>query len=140
MLLAAFTDPSKGGEALIRTKQRELILEAVMQSMAHPTADELFHDIRPKLPTISLATVYRNLNLLAEDGRIRKISMPGMPDRFDWRTAPHDHFLCRCCGRVYDFTLSQPLEEQISAASDMQVESYSLVARGLCRDCLRKTN
>ena len=68
---------------MVRTKQRQLILDAVMASDAHPTADELFQQIRGELPTISLATVYRNLNLLSEDGVIRKIEMPGMPDRFD---------------------------------------------------------
>lgn len=124
---------------MIRTKQRELILEAVTQSMTHPTADELFHDIRPKLPTISLATVYRNLNFLAEDGRIRKISMPGMPDRFDWRVTPHDHLLCSHCQRVFDFTLAEPLDRQIAAVSGMQVERYSLVAHGVCLECLQKT-
>ena len=68
---------------MIRTKQRQLILNAVMASTAHPTADELFQQIRGQLPTISLATVYRNLNLLSADGVIRKIEMPGMPARFD---------------------------------------------------------
>lgn len=125
---------------MIRTKQRELILDAVMQSTTHPTADELFQTIRPKLPTISLATVYRNLNLLAKDGRIRKISMPDMPDRFDWRMTVHDHLLCTKCHRVFDFTLPQPLDDQIASVSGMQVESYSLVARGLCPTCRQQQN
>ena len=120
---------------MIRTKQRQLILDAVMESKTHPTADELFQDIRRQLPTISLATVYRNLNILAADGKIRKIEMPGMPDRFDCRLDTHDHLWCEGCGRVFDFTLPQALDRQIESVSGMKVRQYSLVARGLCGTC-----
>ena len=65
---------------MVQTKQRQLILEAVRATNSHPTADELFQMIRRKLPTISLATVYRNLNFLSDIGEIRKLSMPGMHD------------------------------------------------------------
>lgn len=120
---------------MIRTKQRQLIMDAVLASTTHPTADELFQDIRKQLPTISLATVYRNLNILAEDGRIRKIEMPGMPDRFDWRLTTHDHLWCEKCGCVFDFTLPQALDRQIEEVSGMKVRQYTLVARGLCKTC-----
>lgn len=121
---------------MIRTKQRQLIMDAAMQSQTHPTADELFREIRVHLSTISLATVYRNLNILAADGRIRKIEMPGMPDRFDWRMTAHDHLWCEQCERVFDFTLPQDLAHQIEEVSGMQVRGYSLVARGKCMECM----
>ena len=106
-----------------------------MASTAHPTADELFQQIRLKLPTISLATVYRNLNILSSDGQIRKIEMPGMPDRFDARMDTHDHLWCETCGRVFDFVLPQALDRQIEEVSGMQVRQYTLVARGKCMEC-----
>lgn len=121
---------------MIRTKQRQLIMDAAMSSTTHPTADELFREIRTQLPTISLATVYRNLNILAADARIRKIEMPGMPDRFDWRMDCHDHLWCEQCGRVFDFTLPQALDRQIEQVSGMQVRQYTLVARGKCKGCM----
>ena len=120
---------------MIRTKQRQLILNAVMASTAHPTADELFQQIRGQLPTISLATVYRNLNLLSAAGVIRKIEMPGMPDRFDHTMETHDHLWCESCGRVFDFTLPQALDQQIEEVSGMKVRQYTLVARGKCIAC-----
>lgn len=120
---------------MVRTKQRELILDTIMQSSTHPTADELFQEIRVKLPKISLATVYRNLNMLAEDGIIKKIEMPDMPDRFDWRVTIHDHLVCEGCGKIFDFTLSDALDKQIERVSGMQVRQYSLVAKGLCSHC-----
>lgn len=122
---------------MIRTKQRELIKNAIMESTSHPTADELFQEIRIKLPTISLATVYRNLNMLANDGIIRKIEMPDMPDRFDCRMTVHDHLYCEKCGRVFDFTLPQDLDEQIEKISGMKVKQYNLIAKGICSDCIK---
>ena len=122
---------------MIRTKQRELILNAIMESNTHPTADELFQEIRIQLPTISLATVYRNLNMLSSDGIIKKIEMPDMPDRFDWRVTVHDHLYCEKCGRVYDFTLPDVLDKQIEEVSGMHVKQYSLVAKGICSDCMK---
>ena len=120
---------------MVQTKQRQLILEAIRATDSHPTADELFQTVRQKLPTISLATVYRNLNFLADAGEIRKLSMPGMPDRFDWRMSAHDHLVCGGCGRVYDFVLPERLTDRIAKAAGMQVEGYTLVARGLCPAC-----
>ena len=122
---------------MIRTKQRELILNAIMESNTHPTADELFQEIRIQLPTISLATVYRNLNMLSSDGIIKKIEMPDMPDRFDWRVTVHDHLYCEKCGRVFDFTLPEALDKQIEEVSGMHVKQYSLVAKGICSDCMK---
>lgn len=120
---------------MVQTKQRQLILEAVRATNSHPTADELFQMIRRKLPTISLATVYRNLNFLSDIGEIRKLSMPGMPDRFDWRLDAHDHMLCDACGQVIDFALPGDLKQQIAAACGAEVEGYTLVAHGTCAHC-----
>ncbi len=120
---------------MVQTKQRQLIMEAVRGTNQHPTADELFQTIRHKLPTISLATVYRNLNFLSERGEIRKLSMPGMPDRFDWKLDPHDHMICHTCGQVFDFHLSSDLKSQIAASCGAQVDSYTLVAHGICPHC-----
>lgn len=120
---------------MVQTKQRQLILEAVRATNSHPTADELFQMIRRKLPTISLATVYRNLNFLSDIGEIRKLSMPGMPDRFDWRLDPHDHMVCDACGQVIDFALPGDLKQQIADACGAEVEGYTLVAHGTCAHC-----
>ena len=120
---------------MVQTKQRQLILEAVRATNSHPTADELFKMIRRKLPTISLATVYRNLNFLSEIGEIRKLAMPGMPDRFDWRMDPHDHMVCDTCGQVVDFVLPHDLGQEIASACGAQVDGYTLVAHGTCAHC-----
>lgn len=120
---------------MVKTKQRELILAAVRGTDSHPTADELFQTIRAELPTISLATVYRNLGILAEQGVIRRIEIPDGRDRFDWRMTEHDHFLCRGCGRVWDFALREPVAALIPPETGFTVEDYALVVRGRCQNC-----
>ena len=120
---------------MVKTKQRELIIAAVQGSRTHPTADEVFQSIRAQLPTISLATVYRNLGILSEQGVIRKIEIPDGRDRFDCCLADHDHFLCRSCGQLWDFQLAHPLVELIPPETGFHVQDYALVVRGTCRAC-----
>ena len=88
------------------SKQRESIKNFLVTRYDHPTAETVYLNIRKEFPNISLGTVYRNLNLLAEIGEIQKLS-PGIgPDRFDGNPAPHYHFICRHCGCVMDLTVS----------------------------------
>ncbi len=121
------------------TKQRQLIYETVQNNYDHPTADEIFHIVRAKMPNISLGTVYRNLGLLAEQNKIRKISVPGKADHFDRESPWHDHMVCEKCGRMFDIMLNNTdapsLVQQLSHASHMQVTSYWLVANCICPDC-----
>lgn len=120
---------------MIRTKQRELILEAIRASDAHPTADELFQTVRRQLPMISLATIYRNLNYMAEEGVIRRLTVPGKPDRFDRCLEPHDHMICDCCGGVFDFRLGFDLGAAIEQSVGGPIRSYALVVHGCCAAC-----
>lgn len=124
------------------TKQRQLIYETVQNSYDHPTADEVFHAVRVKMPNISLGTVYRNLGVLTELHKIRKISVPGQADHFDRMGPWHDHMVCEKCGRMFDITLEAhpPLAEQLAMQSGMRITSYSLVASCICMDCGAREN
>ena len=119
------------------SRQRELVLAAVKSSMEHPTADMVYAALKADNPSLSLGTVYRNLNLLAQMGQIHKIGMPEGSDRFDGRTDEHYHMLCQKCGRVYDVqldTLSE-LDGQIQSQTGFLVHSHDLIVRGVCRAC-----
>ena len=84
------------------TPQRMVILEEVKKDHSHPTAAEIFARVRKKMPKISLATIYRNLEMLAGRGLIRKLE-PGRPQmRFDGETHDHYHLTCMHCGRLED--------------------------------------
>ena len=85
------------------TKYARKILELVENSHSHMTADQVFLLLRETFPTVVLATVYNNLNKLCEEGLIRRVSVEGMPDRFD-RVERHDHLICRGCGKPVSYT------------------------------------
>ena len=80
------------------SRQRELILETVRRSDDHPTADTIYARVRAQDPKVSLGTVYRNLNLLCENGQLLKVPIPGSSDRFDHTLGDHAHAYCTQCG------------------------------------------
>lgn len=119
------------------SKQRESIKNFLVTRYDHPTAETVYLNIRREFPNISLGTVYRNLNLLAEIGEIQKLS-PGIgPDRFDGNPAPHYHFICRHCGCVMDLTVSGLDHINILAGQDFdgEIEGHITYFYGACPSC-----
>lgn len=90
------------------TVQRAMTLEAVRRLHAHPTAEEVYRQVAAEHPSISRATVYRNLRQLAESGLLLKINTTDGADHFDHRCDAHYHAGCLRCGRVFDVELRQP--------------------------------
>ena len=82
------------------TIQKDLVLSTVMGMSCHPTAEEVFAQVSQLYPSISKATVYRNLNLLSEMGEIRKIQMAEGADRYDGNISGHHHSICSKCGKI----------------------------------------
>ena len=119
------------------TIQRALVLEAVNTLQCHATADEVYEAIVKEHPTVSKATVYRNLNLLSEMGEIRKMEIPGGPDRFDHRCHDHCHIRCKQCGRVFDVDMEyvSGLEKGIRDTHGFAFTGYDILFRGICPDC-----
>ncbi|MEG0512241.1 MAG: transcriptional repressor [Clostridia bacterium] len=119
------------------TPQRRLVLSLLEGNYSHPTADEVYEMARVKEPRISRATVYRNLNLLADNDEIGRIPMPSGPIHFDCDAKHHYHFLCRKCLKVVDTDL--PYYEALNNASaslpGYTTEWHSIVLVGLCPEC-----
>ena len=114
-------------------KYREEILDYISHTHDHPTADEVFRLLKTKYSGVVLATVYNNLNQLDKEGRIRRISVSGFPDRFD-RAERHDHLQCVRCGRLTDIKLND-LSDQIQSQVNDSVLSYDLMVKYICPDC-----
>ncbi len=112
------------------------IFELIDQSHDHMTAEQIFFAIKEKYPAVVMATVYNNLNSLYEQGKIRKISMEGQPDRYD-RNTRHDHLICRSCGKLSDITLSG-LTAQLEQQVGFPIEAYDLRIQYICPECRRK--
>ena len=118
------------------TKYGKKILEIVSSSRSHMTAEEIFDALRQTYPTVVLATVYNNLNRLWQDDLIRKVSVEGMPDRYD-RMERHDHLVCKECGRLADVDLGN-LTSQLEQAAGLSILSYDLKLVYLCEECRKK--
>jgi len=119
------------------TVQRRVILEEIQKVKTHPSADELYLAVRRRLPDISMATVYRNLETMAEHGLIRRLWEVGAPRRYDGELAEHYHILCERCGRVNDVSLQavDGFLDEVRRASDYDVQGYRLGFFGLCPNC-----
>jgi Fe2+ or Zn2+ uptake regulation protein len=120
-----------------QSRQRAVVLEVVLSTMDHPTADWVYRQARRRLPRISLGTVYRNLKRLAEEGAIREIHTGGHPARFDGNTGRHYHIRCLGCGRVNDLPMSVDtrLEEEAGRAMNYQILGHQVEIHGLCPLC-----
>lgn len=118
-----------------QTKQRSMILDELRARTDHPTADDLYADLRKEMPTISLGTVYRNLDVLSAEGLIRVISTPGQPRRFDGNVGPHDHVRCVVCGKFFDLPTGYlPGTENIKIPG-FTVTRCSIEVEGVCWQC-----
>ena len=84
------------------TKQRKQILEVLKNTNTHPTADEIYEEVKKEIPNISLGTVYRNLNVLSEMDEIMILDYGSSYSRFDGNPKNHYHFKCEQCGKVFD--------------------------------------
>ena len=122
------------------TIQNMLVYEAVNKLQCHATADEIYEFIVQEHPSISKGTVYRNLNRLAEMGKIRKMEIPGSPDRFDHCCQDHCHVKCERCGRVFDVDMEYitGLEKNIVDSHGFEFTGYDILFRGICPECKGK--
>lgn len=120
------------------SRQRELILKKVNAMHNHPTAEEIYEAAGKESPGLSLGTVYRNLNVLADAGMIRRVSIPGKADRFDHTLQQHSHRYCTVCGGVDDISLNDAAIMEIVKRGDDTAQDYSLVVFGTCEQCRKK--
>ncbi len=118
------------------SKQRELIYQCLKDTREHPTAERIYNRLKPEHTNLSLGTVYRNLNLLVQQGDVARISLD--VDHYDGVTTPHGHLACRRCGGLFDLKgdAEQVIRLFSEASPEVQLDSCSVVFRGLCKACM----
>ncbi len=119
------------------SKQRDALLNELQSRYDHPTAEDLYSEVKKEIPNLSLGTVYRNLSLLDNEGEIVKISVDGA-DRYDGNVIPHGHFSCVKCGKMTDIPFpdgSLPINDEIIKSVDGTIEKYSITLFGVCGEC-----
>lgn len=124
---------------MILTTQRRTMVAELKKLKTHPTAEEFYEVIRRKTPKVSLASVYRNLEVLSKSGLIRKVEAGGTQMRFDGDMSQHCHLRCSNCGRVIDFiprgaeSLDKYLKEM--KRLNKNVMDMNIVFMGKCGKC-----
>ncbi len=119
------------------TPQRRVVLEELQKVNTHPTTIEVYEMVRRRVPKISLGTIYRNLELLADMGLVQKVDLVSSEARFDGNPQPHHHVRCARCGRVGDLH-ELPLDmlrEVPSEAGGYSILGHRLEFVGICGDC-----
>jgi Fe2+ or Zn2+ uptake regulation protein len=120
------------------TRARQVILDTVRATDAHPSAAAVYRQVRRRLPHVSLATVYRNLRMLAAEGLLtERADLAGL--RFDGNTAPHDHFTCLACRRIFDVPAGNAhgLPARVASRSGFEVLVQRIEFYGRCGACRR---
>ncbi len=119
------------------SRQREALLDVLCSTTSHPDADWIYEKMRETFPNISLGTVYRNLNLLAERGDILKLNLGTTSEHFDGNTHSHSHLLCTSCGSVIDVENVDMTNifKKAETQANIKINNHCLFFEGLCPEC-----
>ena len=125
-------------EGLKITNQRLEVFNELLNSRDHPTVEKLYHRLQPKLPAISLDTVYRTLTTLEKHGLVSRVQTMESQARFEGRTDEHHHAICRNCGKITDFNWEFSSETELPDAilNWGRIMKKSVTLYGLCKQCL----
>ena len=124
------------------TRQRSIILEVLKGTNAHPTAGWIFEKVKEQCTNISLGTIYRNLNLLKDNGIIKELKFGKNTARYDANFDPHHHIFCLECGKLEDVncTVHPDLTKTVEEENGYKIVSHQLEFSGLCPDCLKTSS
>jgi len=119
------------------TKQRQIILDAVRSRCDHPSAEQIYTQVKAIDPKISMGTVYRNLAVLNEEGQIQEVQTQGA-DTFDLITEKHNHLVCEKCGKVFDIDVEYDVKlDNQSTKKGFVIQSHQTIFKGLCPKCAK---
>lgn len=118
--------------------QRMRIFEYLLGTKDHPTVDMIYKELIGEIPTLSKTTVYNTLNLFVEHGIVSRITIEENETRYDADTGVHGHFKCEKCQKVLDFVTDLSVLD-VQDIEDFQINQQHLYFRGICSDCLKKT-
>ncbi|WP_197280032.1 peroxide-responsive transcriptional repressor PerR [Bacillus sp. FJAT-27251] len=119
------------------TPQRHAILEYLIESMSHPTADDIYKALEGKFPNMSVATVYNNLRVFREVGLVKELTYGDSSSRFDFVTTQHYHVICQSCSKIVDFHYPglDEVEQLASHVTGFKVGNHRMEIYGVCPEC-----
>lgn len=123
------------------SRKREAIFEAIRSTDQHPNAEWIYAQLKPVFPDLSLGTVYRNIALFRQQGKIFSVATVNGQERYDAALHQHPHFICNICGSVQDIACTvlqeKPIEE-LEALLDVKIDALKINLYGRCRPCMQK--
>lgn len=117
------------------TRQRLAILKILEGNTSHPSAEEIYEQLKEDYSSLSLTTVYNTLDILARHNIIQEIGIDAKCRRFDPNPAPHHHFQCKDCGRVYDLDFNIPNLDDVQVVNGFEIHVLQTYSYGLCPNC-----
>lgn len=122
------------------THQRQVIYQAVMSAKDHPTPEAVYDKVKRQIPSISLGTVYKNLNTFLETGMLKEVSLHHGSLRVDANIEPHHHLVCRVCRSIIDLDDRdvQPARVLTRVPAGFKIERQNVEVIGICESCSRK--
>lgn len=125
------------GSGVRITPQRHAILEYLIGSMSHPTADDIYKALEGKFPNMSVATVYNNLRVFREVGLVKELTYGDSSSRFDCDISNHYHIICEVCGKIVDFHYPglDEVETLAEHVTGFEVSHHRMELYGTCSEC-----
>lgn len=119
------------------TPQRHAILEFLIETEKHPTADDIYQELVDDFPNMSVATVYNNLRLLTRMNLVNELKYGDTSSRFDFTANRHYHAICSICGKISDIQYPGLDDVEIVASNltGYDVSSHRLEIYGVCPEC-----
>ena len=120
------------------SQKREAIYDCIKSTKCHPSAEWVYTQLKPNYPDLSLATVYRNINLFKQQKLIITVANVNGQERVDANTDPHTHFICDSCGSVIDVDVDIDNQHNVDKIQDkygFKVNAFDLLFRGTCEIC-----
>ena len=120
------------------TIQRQIILDSLKGFKTHPSVDVLYTEIHKIHPTISKATVYRNLRQLSKEGVITQLAVKDDAARYDGCVVPHYHFSCKICNKIIDIEMDciDEIDDAVASKHDLLIDNHEILFVGTCEECL----
>ncbi len=123
------------------SRYKEVIIGVLKNTRSHPTAEWIYRRVKREVPSVGMATIYRNLNALTNEGQINAIASTNGTNHFDGNVDEHYHIRCIRCGRIIDIDepVDGEIEARIAAKTGFRVYGHSLQLIGLCPSCQKQT-
>ena len=123
------------------TPQRLAVYEVIDQNKTHPNAEAIYKELQPKYPSMSLATVYKTMEIFAKIGVVQVLQCDEESHRYDFNVSPHAHIRCSVCNRVDDIDFDmEEIKKSAAQASHYKIDGIGLSFVGVCEECQKNQN